>query len=195
MSTLFKVALFMVSFVPVWFMIVVTHMKGIIRGDTTAWVSGVVVGVLVMILLCASVVLLKAVNVIKTRPLRAYKIKEVTREQSKTSSFLLLYILPLLIFDFKDGGSALQFSIYFVILLYLLVRNNKVYLNILFVCMGYRFYRCELQWLAELSAEPIQVTVISKVDLSEKEGATVELVTLNKPFYMNREKDGYSSVS
>ena len=91
-----------------------------------------------------------------------YKIVSAEQEKGVTSEFLLSYILPLFAFDFTKWVSVVEFLIYFLILAFLCVRNNNVYANLLFEVKKYKFYNCEMQWVAEVEATPISMTVISK---------------------------------
>lgn len=115
-----------------------------------------------------------------------YKILSAEQEKGITSEFLLSYILPLFAFDFTRWVSVFEFLIYFVILAFLCVRNNNVYANLLFEIKRYKFYTCEMQWVAEPDTTPISMMVISKKPLTAHKGNTIEVAALNKPFYLSK---------
>lgn len=73
-----------------------------------------------------------------------------------------------------------------MILAFLCVRNNNVYANLLFEIKRYKFYTCEMQWVAEPDTTPISMMVISKKPLIAHKGNAIEVAALNKPFYLSK---------
>mgnify|MGYP005962663239 CR=1 FL=1 len=64
--------------------------------------------------------------------------------------------------------------------------GNNVYANLLFEIKRYKFYTCEMQWVAEPDTTPISMMVISKKPLTAHKGNTIEVAALNKPFYLSK---------
>ena len=70
--------------------------------------------------------------------------------------------------------------------MFLCVRNNNVYANLIFEFKSYKFYNCELQWIAEPDVPTTQSMIISQSNLCANKGNTVEIICLDKPFYLTK---------
>ena len=174
MCSLFKLAMFVTSFIPLWITIIFIDVMSIINNNRN--LISEYIGITIM--------MLSMKEIENSVDFTTFRILEAVQEKGITSEFLLSYILPLFTFDFTRWFSIVQFLIYFVILAFLCVRNNNVYANLIFEAIGYRFYTCDLQWEAECSAKPIQCVVLSRQNLTAERGNTIKIVSLNKPFYL-----------
>lgn len=184
MNRFFKCAMFYTSFLPLWITIVFINVKSIIENETSLYTEYISISCILLGLLFSSVIFLVATRSIKNVAYKKYRIIDATQEKGITSEFLLSYILPLFAFDFTKWDSVVQFIIYFSILAFLCIRNNNVYANLLFELKHYKFYSCELVWSPEPTTEPIQVIAISNKNLCANKGNTIEIASLNKPFYL-----------
>lgn len=187
MGKYFKIAMFVTSFIPLWISIIFVNILSIIKGDPNLYTE--IIGLIIIAVVLAFSILIingsmKNINDIDYKP---YRILEATQEKGVTAEYLLSYILPLFAFDFTRWDSVVQFLIYFFTLAFLCIRNNNVYANFIFECMKYKFYSCELQWIPEPCASPIQAMVISKSNLCSNKGNTIEIARLNKPFHIKRD--------
>lgn len=126
----------------------------------------------------------KSLGSIQPSEYKTYKVIDAKQEKGITSEFLLSYVLPLFAFDFTRWDGVVQFLIYFIVLAFLCYRNNNVYANIILELKKYKFYDCELIWSPEPNRKPIQAMVLSKNNLHSQKGNTIEIATLNKPFYL-----------
>jgi hypothetical protein len=61
------------------------------------------------------------------------------------TDFLLTYIMPLIAFDFTSLRDIILFSIYFLLIAFLNIRNGNVYTNVLFEFMSFRVYVCDIE--------------------------------------------------
>lgn len=187
MNRLFKVAMFFTAFIPLWITVLFLDAMSIADksncniGSEVIGISCIIIG-----LLLSAIIIFCSMRGVKDRDYAKYKILAVEQEKGITSEFLLSYILPLFAFDFTRWVSVVEFLIYFLILAFLCVRNNNVYANLLFEVKKYKFFTCEMQWVAEADATPIQMTVISKKPLTAHKGNTIEVAALNKPFYLGK---------
>ena len=73
------------------------------------------------------------------------RILRAKRANKLTAEFLLVYILPMIAFDFGSLDSIILFLIYFVVLSFLCVRNSNVYTNIFLEFKGYKMYECDIE--------------------------------------------------
>lgn len=187
MNRLFKVAMFFTAFIPLWITVVFLDAMSISDKTNNNIGSEVIgIGCIVVGLLLSAIIIFCSMRGVKESDYAKYKILSVEQEKGITSEFLLSYILPLFAFDFTKWVSVVEFLIYFLILAFLCVRNNNVYANLLFEVKKYKFYTCEMQWVAEADATPIPMTVISKKPLTDHKGNTIEVAALNKPFYLGK---------
>lgn len=187
MNRLFKVAMFFTAFIPLWITVLFIDTMSIVDKSNSSIGSEVIgISCIIISLLLSAIIIFCSMRGVQARNYTKYKILAVEQEKGVTSEFLLSYILPLFAFDFTKWVSVVEFLIYFLILAFLCVRNNNVYANLLFEVKRYKFYTCEMQWVAETGATPIQMTVISKKPLTAYKGNTIEVAALNKPFYLGK---------
>lgn len=185
MNKLFKAAMFFTSFIPLWITIVFLDIMSIIDKMNTN-IKTEVIGICCIVagLITSAIIIFHSMRSVTDNDYTKYKILTVEQEKGITSEFLLSYILPLFAFDFTKWNSVIEFLIYFLILAFLCIRNNNVYANLLFEVKNYKFYTCEMQWIAEPKTTPIQMMIISKKPLTAYKGNIIEVATLNKPFYL-----------
>lgn len=186
MGKFFKVAMFITSFLPLWITIIFIDVLNIARGNPNLYTEKISLVVILISISFSSFIIYGSMKNIKSEDYEPYKISSAVQEKGITSEFLLSYILPLFAFDFTLWESVIQFLIYFGILAFLCIRNNNVYANLIFECRNYKFYTCELIWTPESTTLPIQAIVISKSNLCAKIENTIEVASLNKPFYLMR---------
>lgn len=187
MNRLFKDAMFFTAFIPLWITVLFLDIVSI-ADESNCHIGSEVMGISCIIigLLLSAIVIFCSMRGVQEGDYVKYRILSVEQEKGITSEFLLSYILPLFAFDFTKWVSVVEFLIYFLILGILCVRNNNVYANLLFEAKKYKFYTCEMQWVAEADATSIPMTVISKKPLTAYKGNTIEVVALNKPFYLGK---------
>ena len=187
MNRLFKVAMFFTAFIPLWLTVLFLDVMNIADKSNNSIGSEVMgIGCIGIGLLLSTIIIFCSMRGVEERDYAKYKILSVEQEKGITSEFLLSYILPLFAFDFTKWISVIEFLIYFLILAFLCVRNNNVYANLLFEVKKYKFYTCEMQWVAEADATPISMTVISKKPLTAHKGNIIEVAALKKPFYLGK---------
>lgn len=184
MNKFFKCAMFFTAFLPLWITILFINIKSILQNDIYLFTEYIGIFCIVLGLFLSTLVIVKSIKTIKNSNYTSYKIIEVTQEKGITSEFLLSYILPLFAFDFTIWYNCVEFIIYFSILAFLCIRNNNVYVNLLLEIKGYKFYTCTIQWVSESNTEPIQVIAISNKNLCANKGNTINIASLNKPFYL-----------
>lgn len=184
MNELFKSAMFFTSFLPLWITVLFIDIKSIIDNKVNLYTEYIGIYCILLGLLGSIIIIWGSIKNIKNSDFKKYKIIEATQEKGITSEFLLSYILPLFAFNFTEWDSVIQFIIYFGILAFLCIRNNNVYANLLFELKNYKFYTCEFVWAPEPTTKSIQVIAISSKNLCANKGNTIEIASLNKPFYL-----------
>lgn len=184
MNKYFKIAMFITSFLPLWITVIFIDILSILKENANLYTE--IIGVLsIGISIGISICIIKgSMKKLKTIDYKAYNIIDAVQEKGITSEFLLSYMLPLFAFNFTEWDSIIQFLVYFITLAFLCIRNNNVYANLLFEFKNYKFYSCELVWASEAETKPIQAIVISNINMCANKGNTVEIATLNKPFYI-----------
>lgn len=185
MSLLFKLAMFITSFLPLWVTILFLDIINLLKNDCNNLTEVISIFIIVLINLISILIVSLSIKEIRSREFEYehYKIIEVMHEKGISSEYLLSYILPLFVFDFTLWSSVVQFLIYFSVLAFLCIRNDNIYINLLFECRNYKFYSCELILSTGASFQSIHAVVISKVNLTAEKGNTIKIVSLNKPFY------------
>ena len=96
----------------------------------------------------------------------SYILKNVNKEKSITTEYLLSYILPLVSFDFAKISNLILFGIYMLLLAFLCIKNDNVYINVILEFIGYSMYSCEVSYKNSLNEEISKnIIIISKSNL------------------------------
>jgi hypothetical protein len=156
--------MFVTSFIPLWFSILVLDIWDFIKQSIAVWDTGktfcfniyscfetsmvqvisiIVVAIVVFISIGGINTFLKDRNASHNNP--KGKIIKARKANKLSSEFLLAYILPMIAFDFSDLQKIVLFIIYFTVLAILCIRNNNIYTNILLEFKGYKMYTCDIE--------------------------------------------------
>lgn len=190
--------MFITSFIPLWISIIliliIDHIASLsiffeyyfnehiinfeLLTSNTIWAIQLIFGIL-FFNIASIFIILFGISFIKkhTNFQYFYEIKEVSKEQTITSEYLLSYILPLFAFDFSTIKGLLCFMVYFIILGFLCIKNNNVYANLFFELQKYSFYNCQVD-------TGKQILIISKKDLCSKIGHKITVGELNQSIYI-----------
>jgi hypothetical protein len=184
----FKWNMFITSFIPLWVSIIVADIWSVIENGISNWTceKGIAFNLinvcqdnLVSLLM---VLIITILLMISTRSINKFlkdkcsnnappkiKIIKAIRANKLSSEFLLAYILPMIAFDFTEIKSIVLFTIYFVMLAFLCIRNSNVYTNIWLEIKGYKMFLCDLE--ANVMGRPYiynDCLVISKNNLTTR---------------------------
>lgn len=200
----FRWDMFVTSFIPLWFSIIVFNVWKIVENSIDAWnkknkyVDNIVNCIeksCVEIIVTIVVVLLVWISVrginsfIKQRKSTTNNPKgtiiRATKANKLSSEFLLAYILPMIAFDFGEIKDIVLFVIYFSVLAYLCIRNNNIYTNILLEFKGYKMYNCDVE-CSVLEERKIyhDSLIISEEDLTQMEENKISYWDFDKYIYI-----------
>lgn len=202
----FKWDMFVTSFIPLWFSIVVVDVWNIILLATDKWdnksnfvdnlamllggswiqlLSIIVITILVLLSIIGINSFLNKKLTKDQTHLPKGKIEKATKANKLSSEFLLAYILPMIAFDFGNLQNLALFIIYFSVLAYLCIRNNNIYTNIFLEIKGYRIYTCDFACMV-LDREHTyhDSIVISKTDLTQEEGNEISYWDVENYIYI-----------
>lgn len=164
MELRFKWNMFFTSFIPLWIAIITSDVFSIINhcrasgigdGGFSSAISSFLSSNRVSLFMIFLILALLGYSVCSINSLLrderendnpgTIKIVKAEKGGGLSSEYLVAYILPMIAFDFDSLEGVVLFAIYFFILAYLCIRNNNVYVNILFEIKGYRIYVCDLE--------------------------------------------------
>lgn len=130
--------------------------------------------VIVLITISSLVVLRK---LLKDRDLQTlkYNLYDVIEKKTLTIDYILLYVFPLMAFDFTSFKDVCLFLIFFLVLSFLEIKHHCISSNIVFELMGYSVYECRLK-CSENDPEPKKQYIICKNNLIIKK---VQILRLN----------------
>lgn len=117
------------------------------------------------------------------------KISNVRRANHLSSEFLLSYVLPLVAFDFTELKDLLIFTLYFVTLAFICIRNGNFYVNIFLELKGYQLFYCDIQ--RKKAGRLLTFTdclFISKLNLMEKADSSIKYYEINNHIYLVKEE-------
>ena len=130
MSNLFKVCMFVTSFIPLWISIFFIEVMSLIEKTKYFWSEIIMLTLIILVLPISIFVMIRFLGKKENEAGEPYEIVNAKQEKGLTSEFLLSYILPLFAFDFTEWKSVVLFWIYFLILAFLCIRNDNVYANL-----------------------------------------------------------------
>ena len=153
----FKWDMFITSFLPLWFSILVSDLWDCAILLTTQWnknlriLDNLFVFVHTSLLQLCSIVIIVVVVSFSISGISSFlkdreessnnpkgKIIKARKANKLSAEFLLAYILPMIAFDFGELKSVSLFVIYFLVLAFLCIRNNNIYTNIFLEFKGYK---------------------------------------------------------
>ena len=200
----FRWDMFVTSFIPLWFSIIVFSIWEIVENSIDIWdkkskyidnivmcieKSCVELGVTLVVILLVWISISGISSFIKERKSTKNnpkgKIIRATKANKLSSEFLLAYILPMIAFDFGEIKDIVLFIIYFSVLAYLCIRNNNIYTNILLEFKGYKMYNCDIE-CSVLEEKKIyhDSLIISEDDLTQMEENEMPYWDFDKYIYI-----------
>ncbi len=208
MDNKFKWHMFVTSFIPLWISILIINLWDIISNFIHNWDSESTVnkniwsGVkyncvpiifTLIILFIYFVSRFKILALIKNRG-KLVKRKVVLTSYRKcnklSTEFLLAYILPMIAFDFSLLKDVVIFVVCFLILAFLCIKNDNVYINIFLEFRGYKIYNCDIEYNVMDDKKNIytECILISKVDITLPAYKEPEVYDFNNYIYISFEE-------
>jgi hypothetical protein len=203
MDKSFKWHMLITAFTPLWCSIIVIFVFDFLDMCFISWYSFLVekwpeIILLLFILISFPISFFSILSFIKIKKKPREETGEGTIIHAKksnmlVSNFLITYILPMLAFNYKELHGIILFAIYFSVLVYLSIRNNNVYTNIIFEFMHFRMYSCKIKRIFA-GEEYIfnDCIVISKENLTSKSEYLFPFFDFENDIYINLQhlKDG-----
>lgn len=204
MDTGFKRAMFITSFLPLWASIVFLDFWSIVQfyvcdfSIKETWEKTQREVLTNISIECISILVISVMMWICTRNIdkfihnkekatnKEFGIVKRSRRANKLSSeFLLAYILPMIAFDFSELKDICMFTLYFLVLSFLCVRNNNVYTNIYFEFKGYKMYECDIaDTINDVEVVYQDCLVLSQEDLINEVDNNIVFYDFNKYVYI-----------
>ena len=117
MSSLFKIAMFITSFLPLWVSIIFIECVSIFTStDGSIWTEKSVLIVIFLVNVISIFILYIVYIKFQDEDEKKVTIKYINRENGMNSEYLIAYILPLTSFDFTKWIDVFIFLLYFCIL-------------------------------------------------------------------------------
>ncbi len=205
MNMIFKISMFITSFLPLWISIIFVSCWEIVDYAIKNWCSCIKIteniieiiknnAVQFIVLLTALLVpflcmvslsfFLKSKRKTENKPVA--NVENVKKANKLTSEFLLAYILPMIAFDFSSTKDIILFLIYFFVLAILCIGNNNIYTNIFLEMKKYKLYECNVERTVLSEKTMYENTlVISKLDLTEPINKKIEYYDFENYIYIN----------
>ena len=209
MDKTFRWSLFVTSFIPLWFsisLIDVWHIcswliNGInkeisslenfvefLRSNYLMIITLFLINTMMWISIISLNIFLKRKNNDRSKP--KCKIIEAKHEKNLTADFILSYILPMVAFDFTDLLSVILFLIYFIVLAFVCIRNNNVYINFYFEIRKYKMYNCTVECIrGNKNIIYRDCIVLSKVDLTARVDQNINYWDFDNKIYLDISKE------
>lgn len=131
--------MFISSYFPLYIMLLILHfdkIKTIFDGATVKKVA-----FLICIVLSILISLLSSLMILSGTGTKQLLISELERPDDTVISYMMTYIIPILSIDFQNYGVIAVNFIMFLLIGYLYIRLNLLYLNPLWSIAGYLAYR------------------------------------------------------
>ena len=178
---LLPLCLWFLNLLPLWIVVVFRDVRSILThssnvGSEWCGIIGCAAGVLfsfVVVCWCLAEKKNGKCCVLKS----AFELKALTVEA------LLMYVFPMVAFDFCRWAGLLEFLVFFVVVSLLCMQQRIITGNVVLALLGFRFYRCEFENSQEL-------IVITRDNLAGDDGREISYVSLsNNDVVLARKKN------
>lgn len=150
-----KMSMFISSYFPLYIMLLILHfgkLKTILDVVTVKKVAFLIcMGTGILISILSTFIILKGAGT------KQLLVSELERPDDTIISYMMTYIIPILSIDFQDYGVIAVNFILFLLIGYLYIRLNLLYLNPLWSMMGFLAYR--------VNSEVVVITNIKYAEL------------------------------
>lgn len=140
-NIMFKLIMFISSYFPLFVMIIILWNKKICQGfreKNTFWIVFSVVVVIMIFMSIFSVIFLKKGNYSKR-----IDIKQISRPDDTVLSYVMTYVIPLVSGEGSSNEVFIVNFLLFILIGYIYIRLNLIYLNPLWAIFGYTIYKME----------------------------------------------------
>ena len=161
----FRVSMFITSFLPLWFCISIFSALSI---SVNPLINKVILCLVIGINFISVIIIEHLIFVSKKNKesQTSYKVINASKKRNHSTEFIVAITLPLVVFDFNNWRGVLMFSVFFLMLLILCVKNNNLYPNIYLELRGYNYYCCDLNIKMTSGGSPKrECIVLSKNEL------------------------------
>lgn len=143
MKTSMKLWLFLGSYAPLFILLALLEWSNAIFGITNLWLlKPSWLSIMFLALAIIGVVATIAfVSIAKTISPTSITPKVIDSHAQETLAYLVTYLIPFIGFQFIDTPSVIANGLLFLIIGFLYVQSNMIYLNPTLSLMGYRVYR------------------------------------------------------
>lgn len=140
MTRLFKTMLFISSYFPLYLLIIVNILPFENLNITSFSPDRLETIVYVVLVMLSLVSFIPVIYIRKCELNDTINSKKVNKKHGETLSYLVTYIIPLLIIDISDPGTLITNIILFMLIGFLYVKSNMIHINILFLLFGWNIY-------------------------------------------------------
>lgn len=192
----FRISMFITSFTPFWLTLFVfkvidvfmnwSNLLSVRKNICANRIDIVCIIFMMFIYYCCYDTIFGMINK-KRKESNQTKFKLINAEKNSTitQEYLIAYILPIMIISLDNIKSYSAVLIYFSFLLYLNMKNDNIYINVLLAIKGYDIYICSLEVANPNGTNIVEnVTVISKKTLTTKIGQKLQYYDLKQKIFI-----------
>lgn len=160
-----KWMMFISSYFPLYIMLLILHFD---KYDSICEIKRVkVIIYLIVMIICISISLVSLVFLKVSSGNKKLIINELERPDDTIISYMMTYIIPILTTDLVNRGEIIVNIILFLLIGYLYIRLNLLYLNPLWSIFGYLAYR--------INSDVVVITNINYNELKLKRNSNKEI--------------------
>ncbi len=198
MSRCFLLAIYYISFAPLWLSVLIINGKSLFWGGSEDIKIEVVGSIFIIFLMCISwcyVWIQLKQKEMEQDNLHEYEVKSICEQKNTTVEFMLSYVLPLFAFDFTRWDGMLLFLIFFVVFGYLTVKHRIFSVNIILEIMRYHIYDCAVEVLNihesadSKEGKRINLLILSKRDIVDIYGTIISVSSINNDIKLDMGKN------
>ncbi len=182
MNMTFQLSMYYLSFVPLWFTVILTDAFNIINGEINLWTEYVSIPLIVLVFIFAIINVRKGLNPTKIDNTQEHRLESAEEDKFLAAEFLMSYVLPLFAFDFTKFQGVFSFLVFFIIFGWLCIKHNYFCVNVVLEAMKYKVYDCTYQTFDDIT---LKKKVISKRALSQCRGETIRVRGLNNEYMLD----------
>lgn len=175
-----KLGLFLGSYAPLFVLLALLEWKNKLLGEfmifslTINWLAFL----FIVSAIAGIAIVLVFLKIAKNLAPSFVTIKKLPGGSQDTVAYLITYLVPFIGFKFTDLNGAVANAIIFLMIGFLYVQSNMVYLNPVLSLMGYK--------INKVSVDGVEKLMLAKADI--KDQTRVKVVAISRGVYIHAEK-------
>lgn len=170
--------LYFLSFIPLWISVIIIDSLNCLRFQSHLWTEIISITLIVITFIYTFLYTIWWLKKKKHKNKKTYTIKYAKENRFITAEFIMTYVLPLFVFDFRRWDCVVLFLIFYGLFFFLIHRHKYLCTNLFLEFGGYRVFSCSLVKENVL----LRKMIVSRNELESMSGAEISTKSFNNDY-------------